>query len=156
LSALDEFSELEALQKQAESLAHAIEQAYAAAGPHGCTTGVIGGTHGFNDRLRHVDHIIDAKVVEDLQQVVARLQRHRDRVRWICYGRSGRGGLAKAKSRMDADILYCRYVQGMRWTEIAKEVTRPNVVRPNTWCRTRAMRALGYVDRVGIETLIDS
>lgn len=74
----------------------------------------------------------------------------------VLYGKSGRGGLAKARSSTDADILCCYYLQGMGWAEIAREVVKPDTEWPRQWCRRRAMRALEFIDRTGIAKLANS
>lgn len=131
-----------------------IESMEAQALPHGQGEG--GGGGGTHDSLSGIDRIVDARMRERLRVQRALLNVRIEAMTEVLYGKSGRGGLAKARSSTDADILCCYYLQGMSWTDIAKDVTRASVVRPNGWCRTRAMRALEFIDRVGMDVLADS
>lgn len=131
-----------------------IESMEAQALPHGQGEG--GGGGGTHDSLSGIDRIVDTRMRERLRVQRALINVRIEAMTEVLYGRSGRGGLAKARSSTDADILCCYYLQGMSWADIAKDVTRATVVRPNGWCRTRAMRALEYIDRVGMDVLADS
>ena len=124
-----------------------IEEAETKAGPHGQLSGSIGG--GSHDSLRGIDRLVDSGLRERLERMREVTNPEIERALEVLYGRSGRGGLARARGATDADILCCYYLQGMDWARIADDLARPDVVRPNGWCRLRAMRALAYVDRVG-------
>ena len=73
----------------------------------------------------------------------------------VLYGRSGRGGLARATSTDDADMLCFHYLQGESWASIARrfEVEDANLTR---WCQRRAVRVCREIDRIGMDTLADS
>ena len=92
----------------------------------------------------------------ELPRVERRLEKRMERATHVLYGRSGRGGLAKAKGTTDADIICCHYLEGMGWVEIAKEIVRSETEYPSQWCRQRAMRAFAYIDRVGMDVLAES
>lgn len=74
----------------------------------------------------------------------------------VLYGRSGRGGLAKARSTADADCICGRYLMGMKWQEVADELVRPESRNGAHWCLMRACRAFEYMDRVGMSWLMNS
>ena len=96
------------------------------------------------------------KLKAELPRVERRLEARMERATNILYGKSGRGGLAKAKGTTDADIICCHYLQGMGWAEIAQEIVRKETDYPTQWCRQRALRAFAYMDRVGMDVLADS
>ena len=96
------------------------------------------------------------KLKAELPRVERRLEARMERATNILYGKSGRGGLAKAKGATDADIICCHYLEGMGWAEIAKEIVRKETDYPTQWCRQRALRAFAYMDRVGMDVLADS
>ena len=124
-------------------------------GPHGQSVGSVG-SGGNHDSMCGIDRLVDAGLREKLDRQREEANPEIERALEVLYGRSGNGGLAKAKSSTDADILCCYYLQGMEWPAIADGIARPDVERPNGWCRLRAMRALAYIDRVGIGALADS
>lgn len=132
-----------------------IEATETQAGPHGQSAGSIGGG-GSHDGLRGIDRMVDAGVRERLARLHARYDPEVDSALEVLYGKSGNGGLSKAKQSVDADILCCHYLQGMEWADIAAGLAGRQVARPNGWVRMRAMRALAYIDRVGMASLADS
>ena len=125
-----------------------IESIEARMGPHGQSVGSVGGG-GSHDGMRGVDRIVDAGMRERLARQRSLTTPQIEMALRVLYGRDGRGGLARARSATDADILCCYYLQGMEWAAIAKDVARPDVARPNGWVRMRAMRALAFIDRMG-------
>lgn len=155
MAALEWFESIRDLQKRVTRLEGSIEAAYAAAGPHGQRMGSIGGG-GRTDSLAAVDRIVDSDAMAELDRARGELLSRMDRATEVLYGRSGRGGLAKARSSADADILCCRYLQGMGWAEIAREIVRPSTGYPVQWCYQRALRACTYIDRVGMDALAES
>ena len=75
----------------------------------------------------------------------------------VLYGRSGRGGLAKARTYTDADILCGYYLQGRSWAQVAKELSADIESKwPAQWCRSRAMGSIAAMERIGLEKLADS
>lgn len=155
MNAREWFETIRANVIEVRDLEREIESIETQSGPHGQSAGSVGGG-GSHDSLRGIDHLVDSRMRERLDRQKAETNDEISCALEVLYGKSGRGGLAKAKSSTDADILCCYYLQGMSWADIAKDVTRASVVRPNGWCRTRAMRALSYIDRVGTEPLADS
>lgn len=125
------------------------------AGPHGQSVGSIGGG-GSHDSMRGVDRMVDAGMKEMLARLQARYNPEIESALEILYGKSCNGGLAKAKQSIDADILCCYYLQAEEWPAIAAALASKDLARPNGWVRMRAMRALAYIDRVGMATLADS
>ena len=132
-----------------------IEATETQAGPHGQSVGSVGGG-GSHDSLRGIDRMVDAGAREKLARLQAKYNPEIDSALEVLYGRSGRGGLAKARQSVDADILCGYYLQGMEWTAIAACLSGRKVARPNGWVRMRAMRALAYIDGVGMAALADS
>lgn len=155
MKAREWFEGIVSLQARISKLEGEVENAYVSTGPHGQRLGSIGGSSK-RDALEAIDHIIDSGAMAELDEAKALLVRRLERATDVLYGRSGRGGLARARGYADADILCCHYLQGMGWAEIADEIVRTGAEHADDWCRMRAMRALGYIDRVGMERLADS
>ena len=155
MSAREFFESIPRLQSRVDDLRGRVESAYAAAGPHGQQAGSTGGG-GRHDALAGVDSLIDHGTHAELDRAESELRAALGRATDVLYGRSGRGGLARATCSDDADILCCHYLQGMGWAEIAKEVVKPDVEYPDDWCRMRAVRACRRIDRIGMDALADS
>ena len=155
MAALEWFEAIPRLQKRVDDLQERVASAYASAGPHGQQMGSIGGG-GKHDALVGIDSLIDTGAVAELDQAKAELMQLLNRASHVLYGKSGRGGLAKASCSADADILFCHYLQGMGWAEIAKDVVKPDVEYPDDWCRMRAVRACRKIDRIGMDVLAES
>lgn len=129
--------------------------------PHGQSFGATGHGGGGADRMFNL--VLARMRLSDLQEMERRLpemqaalDRRIEAATDVLYGRSGRGGLARAKSSVDADILCCYYLQGMGWAEIAREVVKRDTDYPTQWCKQRAARALEFIDRTGLARLADS
>lgn len=73
----------------------------------------------------------------------------------VLYGRSGRGGLAKATCTDDADMLCYHYLQGESWASIARSY-EPETSNLTVWCKRRAKWACLQIDKIGMESLADS
>ena len=124
----------------------------AKAGPHGAVTA---GGHGTRDHMAPVERAAELRAEADLLSV--RLAPMLHAATDALYGRSGRGGVARRRGILDADILCGYYLRGMDWPEVAGElVYGSDTKHPAKWCRTRAMGAIGYMERVGIRSLTDS
>lgn len=156
MEALVWFQRIEALRQEVAELDNQIEEARASAGPHGQWLGSIGGDGGRTDALAGIDRIIDADLVAKRDRMRERLEKQLERATDVLYGKSGRGGLAKARSTTDADILCCHYLQGMGWAQIARDIVRRDTEHPKQWCRMRAVRACAYIDSVGVDKLSES
>ena len=150
------FERMADMRGHVRELADTIAKARASAGLHGRSSGmsVAGGQRA--DPNRALEWLIDSGIEREHAESVARLDAMERVAASILYGRDGHGGLAKARSPQDADIIFCRYVRGMRWTDIARDVARPDSACPSKWCEMRARRAMDYVDRVGAAVLIDA
>ena len=122
-------------------------------GSHGQRYGSVGGG-GSHDATGALTHVIAYEEEIERDEVLHLIEV--GQATEILYGRSGRGGLAKRRGSVDADIICCHYLQGMTYAAIAEDVARPESDSPVDWCRQRAHRALGYIDRVGVATLTDS
>lgn len=155
LNARTFFDTIEGLRVRLARLADEIDSAYAQAGPHGQQLGSVGGSGSAHDAMAGIDHIIDSNAVVERDRLQALLELHLDYATDVLYGRSGRGGLAKATCTDDADVLCFHYLQGESWTSISKryEVESSNLT---VWAKTRARRAFRAIDRIGMDTLADS
>lgn len=91
-----------------------------------------------------------------LDRMKARLNARLDAALLILYGRSGRGGLAKAKGSAEADCACGYYLMGMTWPEVASELAPEDSSDAAQWCKRRAYRGLEYVGRVRGKRLRDS
>lgn len=130
-----------------------VREMRAQLGSRGVRYGSIGGS-GNHDAMVAVNHVIEAEQALAIDQA-----RHELELRQACailYGRSGRGGLAKERSSVDADIICCHYLQHMTYAEIAADIAKPESDSPVSWCRQRASRALRFIDSVGADALADS
>lgn len=155
MSARDWFETIRESVAELAELERSIEGIETQAGPHGQSTGRLGGG-GHSDGLRGIDRIVDSGMREKLAWMQVKVRPELEAATKVLYGHSGRGGLAKARSSTDADILCGYYLQAMTWPEVAAAYASSDRSSPNTWCRMRAKRALEYIDRVGIDTLADS
>lgn len=157
MAALEWFESIARLRVRVRELEDDMEQAYASAGPHGLGATGAGGGAGAADALAGVDRLLDAGTADEYLRERARLEAEMERASLVLYGRSGRGGLARALGYGDADVLMCHYLQGMGWTEIARQIVRPEpmVEYPSLWCRRKAESACRYIDRVGCDYLME-
>jgi hypothetical protein len=153
MAALEWFEEIPELRRRYDSLREEIESARTAAGPHGQQIGSTGGCGGRHDSMAGIDRLIDSDAAREARRLGLVLTYRLAFARRVLYGCDGRGGLARERSATDADILHCHYLRGMRWTDIASEVVRPDTEYPVQWCRRRAERACRYIDSVGMSAL---
>lgn len=153
MAALDWFEEIPLLRRRYDSLREDIESARTAAGPHGQQIGSIGGGGGRHDSMAGIDRLIDSDAAREVRRLGLVLTYRLAFARRLLYGPDGRGGLARERSATDADILHCRYVRGMKWSDIARDVAMPDTDYPVQWCRRRAVTACRYIDSVGMSAL---
>lgn len=73
----------------------------------------------------------------------------------VLYGRSGRGGLAKAACTDDADMLCFHYLQGESWASIGRRYN-PDASNLTVWCQRKAKQVCKQIDRIGMDALADS
>ena len=96
--------------------------------------------------LRHKADLLGVKLEAEMSRALE-----------VIYGRSGRGGIAKARSYTDADILVGYYLQGLTWIRVATEMCDGyEGSYPAQWCRSRAMGTIACMERIGLEALADS
>lgn len=130
-----------------------VQETRAQLGSRGARYGTIGSS-GNHDATAAVDRVIEAEQALAIDQ--ARHDLELEQACAILYGWSGRGGLARERGSVDADIICCHFLQGMSYKQIATELAKPNSANPESWCRQRASRALKYIDSVGADALADS
>lgn len=157
MSALDFFegilAEGERIRKMKESLALLDAQI----APHGQGFEPMGHGGGGSDRML-ASALLSARLGE-LRLLLPDLERRHEqklgRATDVLYGRSGRGGLAKATCTDDADMLCFHYLQGESWASIARryEIEDANLTR---WCQRRAVKTCRLIDRIGMDALADS
>lgn len=160
MTALEWFESIADERRRIDGVREQIAMLQSKLEPHGQELGATG--HGGNaDKMFSL--VLARMKLTDLQELEARLPDMQralddriDDALDVLYGKSGRGGLAKARSSTDADILCCYYLQGMGWSEIASDVVKPDTEWPRQWCRRRAVRALEFIDRTGIAKLANS
>ena len=73
----------------------------------------------------------------------------------VLYGRSGRGGVAKALGTDDADMLCFHYLQGESWASIGRRF-EPDASNLTVWCQRKAKQVCRQIDRIGMDALADS
>ena len=114
-------------------------------GPSGC---------GSNRAEPMADRTIDAEL--ELARMKAQVVPELDRACNVLYGRSGRGGVAKACGFAEADAVCGYYLYGMSWPEVADELVSPDSKDGAHWCRNRASSAFRHIDHTGMARLADS
>lgn len=125
--------------------------------PHGQGFEPMGHGGGGSDRM--LAHAILSDKLGELRAQLPNLQRRHEekleRATDVLYGKSGRGGLAKATCTDDADMLLFHYCQGESWASIARryEIEDANLTR---WCQRRAVKVCRVIDRIGMDALADS
>ena len=100
------------------------------------------------------DRLIDEERALDVRK--SHLTGELRRATNVLYGRSGRGGVAKACGTAGADAVCGYYLYGMSWPEVAEELLMPDSRDGAHWCRNRANAALRHIDAVGMARLSDS
>ena len=155
MRARDLFESLRADVLEMVKLEREIERIETQAGPHGRSSSSIGGSPN-PDKLRGIDRLVDIGLREELEKLRAKVNPDIEAATDVLYGRSGRGGLAKARSSVDADILCAYYLQGMSWPQVATLLSGFSSSKPSAWARTRAARALEAIDRLGADRLANS
>lgn len=123
-------------------------------GPKGQTFEAIGRESGTDDgsaaMLRKV------QVEEELERKQVALAGSVERACLVLYGKSGRGGLARLKDSATADCICGYYLMGMKWQELADEITKPESRDGKQWCKRKAYRGFECIDRMGTKSLCDT
>lgn len=102
--------------------------------------------------------LVSAKLGE-LRRLLPLVERkHEDRIEYatrVLYGKSGRGGVAKALGTDDADMLRFHYLQGESWASIGRRF-EPDASNLTVWCQRKAKQVCKHIDRIGMDALADS
>ena len=102
--------------------------------------------------------LVSAKLGE-LRRLLPLVERkHEDRIEYatqVLYGKSGRGGVAKALGTDDADMLRFHYLQGESWASIGRRF-EPDASNLTVWCQRKAKQVCKQIDRIGMDALADS
>jgi hypothetical protein len=125
--------------------------------PHGQGFEPMGHGGGSSDAMLGMA-MVSAKLAE-LRRLLPELERkHEAKLRQateVLYGRSGRGGLARATCTDDADMLCFHYLQGESWASIGRRYN-PDASNLTVWCKRRAAWACRKIDEIGMEVLAES
>ena len=73
----------------------------------------------------------------------------------VLYGKSGRGGVAKAVGTDEADMLCYHYLQGESWASIGRRF-EPDASNLTVWCQRKAKQVCKQIDHIGMDALADS
>lgn len=112
-------------------------------------------SHGSNgDMADAIVVLVQAETELELAKV--KLVGELERATEVLYGRSGRGGLAKARCSADADCIMGYYLLGYTWKQVAEELVMPDSRDGAQWCKRRAYRALAALDACDLRILADS
>ena len=125
--------------------------------PHSQGFEAMGRHGGSTDSVMH-RAILSSKMGEIRRELAAQERRHEAKIahaKEVLYGRSGHGGLARATSTDDADMLRYHYLQGEGWASIARRFDADST-NLTVWCKSRAKRACRQIDRIGMDVLADS
>ena len=151
MTARDWFESIRADVVELRELEYRVLEVESKLGPHSQRMGSIGGG-GNPDKMRPIDRLVDSGLREKLEAQRSKVIRRVEHATSVLYGESGRGGLARESGSFDADILTLYYLQGETWADVARMVN-PDSPCPAQWCRSRALRALGKIDRLGADAL---
>ena len=125
--------------------------------PHSQGFEPMGHGGGSNDAMVGMA-LVSARLGE-LRQILPMLERRHEakleRATHVLYGKSGRGGLARAASTDDADMLCYHYLQGESWASIARRY-EPETSNLTVWCKRRAQLICKEIDRIGMDALVDT
>lgn len=126
----------------------------AKAGPRGQSFEMVAHSTGASDGSGPILRVAQAESELDVRQ--ARCNAMVEDAMDVLYGEDGRGGLARLKGSATADCICGRYLMGMRWGEVADEITRPESRDGEQWCKRRAYRGLEFIDKIGLAVLTKS
>ena len=125
--------------------------------PHSQGFEPMGHGGGSNDAMVGMA-LVSARLGE-LRQILPMLERRHEakleRATHVLYGKSGRGGLARAASTDDADMLCYHYLQGESWASIARRY-EPETSNLTVWCKRRAQLICKEIVRIGMDALVDT
>ncbi len=123
-------------------------------GPRGQSYEMVAHSSGTSDGSGPILRVAQAEQELDVRQ--ARCDAMIEEAMDVLYGEDGRGGLAGIKGSATADCICGYYLMGMRWGEVADEITRPESRDGEQWCKRRAYRGFECIDKVGIVVLTKS
>lgn len=122
--------------------------------PRGQSYEMVAHSSGTKDGSGPVLRVVEAERELDVRQ--ARCNAMVEDAMDVLYGKDGRGGLARLKGSATADCICGHYLMGMRWQEVADEITRLDSKDGEQWCMRRAYRGLELIDKIGIVVLTES
>ena len=157
MAALDWFESLEAEGGRIKKIGQELAVLDASISPRSQGFGPMG--HGGGN----VDAVLGMAMVSarlsELRELLPGLERaHEAKLEYatqVLYGKSGRGGLAKATCTDDADMLRFHYLQGESWASIGRRYN-PEYGNLTVWCKRKAATICKTIDRIGMDVLIDS
>lgn len=157
MAALEWFESIEAEGKRIQKVKESLAMLDSRIAPHSQGFEPMGHGGGSSDAMLGMA-LVSARLAE-LMRLLPELERkHEAKLRQatdVLYGRSGRGGLAKALGTDDADMLRFHYLQGESWASIARRF-EPETSNLTVWCKRRAKLACKQIDLIGMDALADS
>lgn len=147
MSARDWFERIHAEVIECAKLESNLQDLKSQLGPKGQEFSVIGHGSVASDASAPVLRAVQAEI--DYERRRAKCNAMVERALAVLYGEDGRGGLARCKGSTTADCICGYYLMGMSWREVADELARPDSLDGPQWCKRRAHRAFGFIDRYG-------
>lgn len=157
MAALDLFESISTEGERIEKVKQNLAMLDSRIAPHSQGFEPMGHGGGSSDAMLGMA-MVSAKLAE-LRRLLPELERkHEAKLRQatdVLYGRSGRGGLAKATCTDDADMLCFHYLQGESWASIGRRYN-PDASNLTVWCKRKAKQVCKQIDRIGMDALADS
>lgn len=157
MAALDWFESIEAEGKRIQKVKESLALLDSRIAPRSQGFEPMGHGGGSTDAMLGMA-MVSARLTK-LRRLLPELERRHEakikRATDVLYGRSGRGGLAKALGTDDADMLCFHYLQGESWASIGRRYN-PDASNLTVWCQRKAKQVCKQIDRIGMDALADS
>ena len=157
MAAFEWFESLASEGKRIEKIRQSLAMLDSRIAPHSRGFEPMGHGDGSNDAMLGMA-MVSARLGE-LRRLLPEVERkHEAKLEYatrVLYGRSGRGGLARATCTDDADMLRYHYLQGESWASIGRRF-EPDASNLTVWCQRKAKQVCKQIDRIGMDALADS
>lgn len=130
-----------------------LDELRAKAGPRGQRFDATG--HGGHAHDASAPILSIAETEAELDSIRKATNAEIERALLVLYGKSGRGGIAKAKGSAYADCICGYYLMGMSWREVAEDLAVDSV-DGRQWCWRHAYRGFEFIDTVGLSAITES